>query len=186
MKKLQELVKRGQIIWPKKDERWDYLELMYVLTLRSKIIVEFGLEHGLSTRVLLLAAEVSGGKVYSIDWMERYEDINKKTINSLLKNPLWRFRKADVGKYNWRKEKETGDRGKIDFLLGDIGEEYLKAGLENFVPHLSKRAIILVPAIYHPCQPIKARIMKDFAKEHLGWYFIDLDSKHGIGILMRM
>ena len=178
MNVIDKIVNKAKSTWIHREERWDFLGLCYFLALDSDVIVEFGLEWGFSTEVFLEATEVTKGKVYSIDWLDRYNKINTKTVNKFNHNPRWNFIKADVTKLEW-----TGE--KIDLLLGDIGEENLEAGLENFLPHLSDHAIIIVPAIYHVRQPNKARIMKEFAERHEDWIFSDITTKDGIGLLKR-
>lgn len=179
MKALDKVLEKAKKEWPKKLERWDFLSLLFLLALNSKLSVEFGLEKGLSTRVLLLASEFSNGEVYSIDWLKRELSRNLATIKALKGDPKWHFIRGDVTSLGWKKEK-------IDLLLADIGEEHLKEGLENFYPHLSEKAIIIVPAIHHKNQKNKAKILKEFSETHKDFIFLEIKTKLGVGILKRI
>lgn len=124
----------------------DYLHQLYfdALIAEPKLIVELGTNHGLSTRVLLAAAENIGATLLSID----INDCSGIDINEKYKKK-WCFEQCDDVYFaqhkfdHWKSDK--GIDGKVDLLFIDSSHMYdhTVREIKAWFPKLSDRATVI-------------------------------------------
>jgi cephalosporin hydroxylase len=136
------------------------------LDTEAKLIVEFGVRDGGSTKAFLKVAEILGARVISID----IED-----CSNVSNSPHWEFKQMDDLFFEINEP--------IDVLLIDTSHTYQQTikELRKFAP---QSKIVILHDTEH-CPEVKEAII-DYLKEAPGIYdFENRTNNNGLGILWR-
>jgi len=167
-------------------DQYFYMLFTLPLVLRAKIVVETGLQLGLSTRIFLESAKVGNFSLYTCDINDYPETRERLSKLGLTQN--WVFVKMDSVQFGreWNKEP-------IDLLYLDSHHsfEHVSNELNAWAPHLSDKAVILShdtnPTLQHEMYktggPIGA--LEKFAEENQQWTLVNLLHPEGIAMAWR-
>jgi len=135
----------------------------------AKVILEFGVREGTSTKVFLMAAPELNARVISVD----IEDCSK-----IVESPYWEFHQMNDLDYEIDKP--------IDVLFIDTSHTYDQtlAELRKFAPLVAKTGVILLHDTEH-CPEVKQAIYTFLNEVPNVYDFENRPNCNGLGILWR-
>jgi predicted O-methyltransferase YrrM len=160
------------------NEHLQYLHDI-VISIDAKMVVELGVEEGMSTRAFLIALNKTSGSLYSCDIKDQ-----PKTRELMKEHKLdewWEFNV--MNDLDWGKT--LPQKAWIDILFIDTSHtlEQTRAELDLFVPMVLDGGMILL----HDTEsfPAVKQAIKEYIVAHPQWQFFNFTHNNGLGVLTR-